>query len=130
MLKEKSIIQICIVAVILLLPLAHLKVIFFGMPLYSVEMPIVAALLIYGYGWYRGEFSPMRKINFCDPFVIGIILFFLGAVISFVANPFSLTGLGMLRCGLSFLFSSYGCGLRPSRQREIWIAYSSSGWES
>ncbi|OGI21593.1 MAG: hypothetical protein A3J06_00975 [Candidatus Moranbacteria bacterium RIFCSPLOWO2_02_FULL_48_19] len=102
MLKEKSIIQICIVAVILLLPLAHLKVIFFGMPLYSVEMPIVAALLIYGYGWYRGEFSPMRKINFCDPFVIGIILFFLGAVISFVANPFSLTGLGMLKMWFVF----------------------------
>src|SRR3989344_6329421 len=102
MLKIKSIIQICIAATVALLPLAHLKVVLFGLPLYSVEAPILVALTAYLCGWKQGRFSPLGKINFRNPLVIGIALFFLGAVISFIANPFSLTGLGMLKTWFVF----------------------------
>lgn len=97
MLKEKPIIQFCIAVTIALFPLAHLKFVFFGIPLYSVEAPILIALVAYLYGWKRRAFSFLVKINFRDPMIIGAALFFLGAVVSFIANPFSLTGLGMLK---------------------------------
>jgi O-antigen ligase len=97
MLKEKCIIQICIALSILLLPVAHLKVNFFGLPLYSVEIPILVAFGAYVYGWWSGTFSPLDSINICNPLFIGIALFFFGAILSFVTNPFTLTGLGMLK---------------------------------
>jgi len=102
MLKARAIIQFCIGATVVLLPTAHLKLVFFGIPLYSVEAPILVALAAYLYGWKQGIFSPLGKINFRDPLVIGIALFFLGAIISFIVNPFSLTGLGMLKTWFFF----------------------------
>lgn len=102
MLREKSIIQICIAASVILLPFSHLKAVLFGMPLYSVEMPVLAALGAYLYGWWRGTFFPLKNTDFRDPLFFGIALFFLGAVISFFANPFSLTGLGMLKTWFFF----------------------------
>lgn len=89
-------------ASVLLLPIAHLKALIFGIPIYSVEAPIIIASLVYIYGWRQGAFSPLSAINFRNPFVIGITLFFFGAIFSFVANPFSLTGFGMLKTWFVF----------------------------
>lgn len=101
-LSVRSFIQYCLVVSILLLPLAHLKAMVFGLPLYSVEMPVVIASIAYMYGWKRKMFSPLDTLDFRNPFVIGITLFFAGALLSFVANPFSLTGLGMLKTWFAF----------------------------
>lgn len=97
MVSTKSFIQFCVAASIVLLPLAYLKVTLLGVPLYSVEIPVLVALVAYLYGWQRGMFFPLKKIDFRNPIIIGTALFFLGAAISFVTNPFSLTGLGMLK---------------------------------
>ncbi len=95
--KEKSIIQICIAVSILLLPVAHWKTILFGIPLYSVEIPVVVAFVVYLYGWWRDIFVLPGRINFRNPLILGIGAFFLGAVLSFSFNPFSWTGLGMIK---------------------------------
>ncbi|MFZ2299903.1 MAG: O-antigen ligase family protein, partial [Candidatus Moraniibacteriota bacterium] len=92
----------CIAASIALLPIAHLKLTVFGAPLYSVEIPILIALAAYAYGWRQKTLSPFSRISFRNPFVIGITLFFSGAMLSFFANPFSLTGLGMLKTWFVF----------------------------
>lgn len=102
MLSTKSFIQWCIAASIALLPIAHLKLVVFGIPLYSVEIPILIALLAYAYGWRQKTFSPFRNIDFRNPFVIGALIFFAGAILSFASNPFSLTGLGMLKTWFVF----------------------------
>lgn len=86
----------------LLLPLAHLKVMVFDLPLYSVEIPILVASIAYVYGWKRRMFSPLDTLDFRNPFVIGTALFLLGALLSFAANPFSLSGLGMLKTWFVF----------------------------
>src|SRR5665648_237845 len=97
MFKEKVIIQICVALIILLLPLAHVKAVVFGIPLYSVEMPVIVALATYVYGWWKGVFLPASNINFWKPLVMGILLFLFGAALSFGMNPFTLTGLGMIK---------------------------------
>lgn len=100
--RVKLFIRICIAASVALLPIAHLKLIVFGIPLYSVEMPILVALIAYAYGWRRKTFLPLGTVDFRSPLVIGMLLFFSGAVLSFVANPFSLSGLGMLKTWFVF----------------------------
>lgn len=102
MVSIRSLILFSLAASIALLPLAHLKLMVFGLPLYSVEIPILIALVAYAYGWRQKIFSPLGGIDFREPFVIGILLFFSGAVLSFAANPFSLTGLGMLKTWFVF----------------------------
>jgi len=97
MLKEKTIIQICIAVSVLFLPFAHLKVIILGIPLYSVEIPIVTALVVYLYGWWQGAFAPSTRIDVRNLLVLGAGLFFFGAALSFSLNPFSWTGLGMIK---------------------------------
>lgn len=87
---------------VLFLPIAHLKIAIFGIPIYSVEAPIIIALCAYAYGWRQGLFLPLLAINFRNPFFISIIFFFLGALFSFFANPFSLNGLGMIKTGFVF----------------------------
>lgn len=100
--SPKSLIQFSIMASIAFLPIAHLKVLIFGIPIYSVEAPIVIALCIYIYGLWQNTFSFWNMINFRNPFFIGIALFFLGAIISFLVNPFSLNGLGMIKTWFVF----------------------------
>lgn len=102
MLKVRSVILICIALSVLSLPLAQLKVSILGVPLYSVEIPLLVALVAYLYGWWHGMFLPLKNTTLHDPLVIGIALFFLGAIVSFVTNPFSLTGLGMLKTWFAF----------------------------
>lgn len=102
MFSAKSFIRYCVASSILLLPIAHLKLIIFGIPLYSVEAPILLAFVAYAYGWKQGTFSPLAAVDFRNPFVIGITLFFSGAILSFFANPLSLSGLGMLKTWFIF----------------------------
>lgn len=102
MLSVKHFIQICAAVCVALLPFAQLKMIVFGMPLYSVEIPVVVALGAYIYGWSRGVFSLDGRANRHLLGVIGGGLFFLGALVSFFANPFSFTGLGMLKTWFVF----------------------------
>ncbi|MFZ3031909.1 MAG: O-antigen ligase family protein [Candidatus Moraniibacteriota bacterium] len=83
---------------VLLLPVAHLKVTWFGLPLYLPEMAVFCAAVSF---W----FSPKRKEGVSLPdkgVLIGIGLFLLGALFSFLANPLSLTGLGMLKSWFFF----------------------------
>lgn len=83
---------------LLLLPVAHLKVTWFGLPLYLPEMAVFCAAVSF---W----FSPKRKEGVSLPdkgVLIGIGLFLLGALFSFLANPLSLTGLGMLKSWFFF----------------------------
>lgn len=87
---------------IAVLPLAHLKVMVFGLPLYSVELPLVLAGLAYAYGRKHQVLPPVKTVNAYHPFILGSGLFLLGALISFGANPFSLTGLGMLKTWFIF----------------------------
>lgn len=102
MFSPKPLIQFSIMASVLLLPVAHLKIAIFGIHIYSVEAPIIIALCAYVYGLQQGSFSLRDRINFHSPFFIGTTLFFLGAVISFLVNPFSLTGLGMIKTWFVF----------------------------
>lgn len=102
MFSVKSFIRFSIIASIVFLPIAQIRTLIFGVPVYSVELPIIIASLAYVYGVWRGVFLPYRAINFHNPFVIGIILFFLGALSSFLFNPFSWTGLGMLKTWFAF----------------------------
>jgi len=97
MFKEKSLIQICFALSIILLPFAHWKTTLFGMPLYSVEMPAGVALAIYLYGYWKGTFSPPHNVYLRNLFIGGIMLFFIGALTSFAFNPFTWTGMGMIK---------------------------------
>ncbi len=88
---------------ILLIPWAQVKLFVFGLPLYLPEVGIALALI----GALFEKFFPSDKkvVVFSLPdriFVIGIVLFLFGAVSSFAANPFSLTGLGMLKSWFFF----------------------------
>lgn len=111
------------VAVVLFLPLAQMKAVFFGIPLYSVEVPVLAALGAYVYGRMKGQFPLPEKDFFHNPLIIGANLFFLGAVFSFVANPFSLTGLGMLKTWFIFplLMSWLFLQAKPSESERNFI---------
>lgn len=102
MFSIKPVIQFSIIASVLLLPVAHLKVLIFGVPVYSMEAPVIIALCVYIYGLQKGVFSLKSKINFSNPFFIGIAFFFLGTIVSFLANPFSLNGLGMIKTWFVF----------------------------
>lgn len=80
-----------------LLPFAHLKLSFCGLPFYTLEIPILIALFLFLLEYFFS--SPVRKI--CIPtdryMLLGIALFLLGAILSCIANPFSWTGLGMIK---------------------------------
>lgn len=86
---------------IMLLPVAHWKLVVFGIPLYGIEIPVMVACFAYGYGWKTKLFVPSWT-NHRSTFFFGVIFFFGGALLSFFANPFSLTGLGMLKTWFAF----------------------------
>jgi O-antigen ligase len=86
----------------LLLPFAHLKITLFGLPLYALEIPILAAALLFLYGVLRGM-PPLRIPLFSDTVLsIGIVCFIGGTLLSFITNPFSLTGLGLIKSWFLF----------------------------
>jgi len=97
MAPERKYIQFFLLLTILLLPVAHWKTLVFGMPLYSVEIPVGASFLIYLYGCVKNIFSPLQSVKKQKILFLSIGFFCIGVITSFLSNPFSLTGLGMIK---------------------------------
>lgn len=97
-----SFIRFLLLSLPLFLPFAQAKFVFFGVPLYLIELPILLATLLF----FGGIFSHQLKWKKLSSLEIGAglaaSLFFLGAILSFLHNPFSLTGLGMLKTWFLF----------------------------
>lgn len=110
-------------AVFLLLPLAHIKLSFFGFPLYLPEIAVLFAFFIHLFG--PGKAFSREKFPFPDTFAaIGLGLFALGALLSFLMNPFSLTGLGLLKSWFFFpLLASWlvFSEARDEEKRELFL---------
>ncbi len=84
-----------LLAGVLLLPWAHVKTTLFGLPVYIPEWAVVAAIGA-ATGFLRGSVRLDRTV------VFGLVLFVAGAGLSFLINPFSLTGLGLLKSWFVF----------------------------
>lgn len=100
---------VSLLGVFLSLPFAHLKVIFFGVPFYFPEIIILVTVAIYFFWCFFSHRTPSSRAIVPDSMLtLGVLLFFLGAVLSFFVNPFSLTGLGMLKSWFIFpLIAAY-----------------------
>lgn len=95
-------VSLSLLLAVFLLPFAQVKVSFFGLPLYLHEITLVAAFSFFLISVSRG-----RSENFFlrDVFIfLGAGLFCFGALLSLLSNPFSLTGLGMLKSWFFFPF--------------------------
>ncbi len=90
-------IQFLLLGDFLLLPFAHFKVSFWGLPLYALEIPILIAFFLFILGYFRHSSEWTIRIPKDSGIFIGIILFLCGATLSFIANPFSWTSLGMMK---------------------------------
>lgn len=86
----------------LLLPFAQVKILIFGIPLYLPEIALSAATGFALYSFFI-RFRTAAPYTFPDKLaVMGGSLFFLGAILAFITNPFSLTGLGMIKSWFFF----------------------------
>lgn len=104
-----------LLATIGLLPVAHLKLTLGGFPLYFPEITVLGALVSFMVS--RERMAPTeidRMVSW------GLALFLLGAGLTFFLNPWSLTGLGMLKSWFVFPFLFGGLMLQVCRnyQRE------------
>ncbi len=97
MIKESFIIQICTAFSILLLPFAHLKIVFFSFPLYVIEIPIIVACFIFFLGVKRKVYTVSASSFTPYLFFLGIGFFTSGTILSFLTNEVSLRGLGMIK---------------------------------
>lgn len=89
-----------LLGVIAFLPFTSVKVLFFGIPLYFPEIMVLFALISF---WYSRGLSFQGALLPREQFLpLGVMLFVIGAIISFVMNPFSLTGLGMIKSWFLF----------------------------
>jgi O-antigen ligase len=85
-----------------LLPFARFKLTLFGLPLYALEIPVLIAAILYTVALIRKR-AALSLPLFTDRYILaGIILFVFGALLSFAANPFSQTGLGLLKSWIFF----------------------------
>lgn len=115
---------LALLAVFLLLPFAQVKAVFFGVPLYLPEIALYLAFL-FAFGRFFIQHPPLLgKVCPGDRvFLGGTLLFLLGAILSFISNPLSLTGLGMLKSW--FLFPILGawlvCYEARSPVKRIWF---------
>ncbi len=90
---------------IFLLPVAHVKSTVFGIPVYFPEWAVLGALGALILHAFRTK--KWNSVGYRDTLLFaGITLFLAGALLSFLANPLSLTGLGLLKSWffLPFLF--------------------------
>ncbi len=85
-----------------LLPFARLKLTLFGLPLYALEIPVLIAAAIFLLGIIRKRAVPYLPLFSDTILTAGIILFASGAALSFAANPFSETGLGLIKSWVCF----------------------------
>lgn len=86
----------------LFLPFAQAKFVLFGFPLYLIELPVLLAALLFLRGIRSRKIEWKRFSSFETYVFFAASLFFLGAILSFLHNPFSLTGLGMLKTWFFF----------------------------
>lgn len=81
--------------------MAHLKTVVFGVPVYAPEWAVLGALGVTTLTFFRGV-----KLNMLGRYdgwsLVGLGLFFLGALLSFFLNPLSLTGLGLVKTWVVF----------------------------
>lgn len=88
-------------AVFLLLPFAQIKILFFGVPLYLPEIALLTAFGLRSLFFVEGV--SWKNVFFRDTLVTaGISFLILGAVISLLVHPTSLTGWGMLKSWFFF----------------------------
>src|SRR3989344_1257938 len=102
MLLSHALIRFFLSLSIIFLPIAHLKIVIFGLPLYSVEIPILCAAIVYIYGWFRRQFLCMDVWRAKRYLFFSAGSFGLAAGISFITNPVSLSGLGMIKTWFFF----------------------------
>ena len=84
---QKESVFISLLGAFLLLPFAQAKLVFFGVPLYLPEIAILIALWFYFLRlFYPSAHSKgIRKFPLDTIFMTGVLLFFLGAVVSFLS---------------------------------------------
>jgi len=97
MYQESRIIQVCVALSILLLPVAHLKLVFFHIPVYMIEIPVIITLCTFLLGIKKKIFKVSFHSLVSSAFAFGISLFFLGIITSFLMNEMSLRGLNMIK---------------------------------
>lgn len=87
--------------VFLLFPIAHYKITVVGLPVYYSEIPLLTFIGFFFWKkyWTRIDWQSEWQRN--KTFLIGLILFLIGATSSFFMNEQTMTGLGMLK---SFFF--------------------------
>ncbi len=105
-----------LLATIGLLPVAHLKLTLGGFPLYFPEITVIGALVSFLVS--RERLMAPTEIDRMVSW--GLTLFLLGAGLTFFLNPWSLTGLGMLKSWFVFPLLFGGLMLQVCRnyQRE------------
>lgn len=101
-LLEYNPVSFLLIVAVFLLPFAQVKVLPFGLPLYLHEIAIAIAFVFFSLSCLKEK---QDKFFLRDtPFLVGVALFCLGAILSFSVNPFSLMGLGMLKSWFFFPF--------------------------
>lgn len=97
----------------LMLPFSSVKMSLGEIPFYVPEMIILVLL-----GTFLWEKTNTKNLFFekNKGLIIGGALFLIGAIISFIANPFSLTGLGMIKSWFVFPILSAGIFLFVLRE--------------
>ncbi len=122
-LRHSSFSFLFLIAALFLLPFAGVKGIFFGVPIYLPEAAIIFSLGAFFFGREKKvkNFFPDRWVLF------GVMFFIGGSILSFFWNPFSWTGLGMLKSWFLFplLFGFLiGChGHQESRRQRILFSW-------
>lgn len=87
-----------LILTIFLLPVAQIKTTVWGLPVYLPEWTVIGAFVV-----FLPFYSQKEQVRFPDRFVsLGVACFLLGAFLSFVTNPFSLTALGMMKSWFFF----------------------------
>lgn len=87
--------------VFLLFPIAHYKISVVGLPVYFSEIPLLIFIGFFFWKKYWTHIDWQSEWQSEKTFLIGLILFLIGATTSFFMNEHTDTGLGMLK---SFFF--------------------------
>lgn len=91
-----------LILTVFLLPVAQIKTEVWDLPIYAPEWAVLGA-----FGAFLWQFWPLfsqkERMYFPDRLMsLGVLFFLLGAILSFVNSPFSLTGLGMIKSWFFF----------------------------